>query len=390
MRWFLPLPVLGPMAALCLVSGCTPASDARAAEWRGSIDTVNAVVRVSNPAEPLLRTGEATATELWTTGGDTDLTARFEQPRWVVAGPDRLYVLDAMARRIFVFHPASGAVEQTIGKEGAGPGEFLRPFGLALAGNRIVVGDGGKGALDLLHPDGAPDRSIPLAGVGFGLWGTDSGSVVVSMLGAGGGALRQIGLDGTVHEIRISEPMDEAQVDGARCQHNAVAGEKLMQASCFVPTFRVMDLAGNVHRHVAIAADPQRASDAELSRIEADMRAKVAEVGYPPATLKEVVDEMVRESRVKRIVRRAVFDPDGALYAIWEQAPEDLGGGSATLHLLNEVGVYLAKLDFDSPWVDFAFAGQTVYALVEDAETGLVSVTAYRIALPDYVDRAAR
>jgi hypothetical protein len=79
------------------------------------------------------------------------------------------------------------------------------------------------------------------------------------------------------------------------------------------------------------------------------------------------------------------------LYAVWEQQPQKLGNGPARLHLFGSTGVFLATLPFADPWVDFQVEGLTVYALTQDAGTGLIGLAAYRLSLsPEVRSFAAR
>lgn len=71
-----------------------------------------------------------------------------------------LYVLDQGARNIRVFDSA-GVPLRTIGREGAGPGEFATPYSLAWTGDTLAVLDPGNGRLELVTRDGKHAATWP-------------------------------------------------------------------------------------------------------------------------------------------------------------------------------------------------------------------------------------
>ena len=83
-----------------------------------------------------------------------------------------VYVLDQGARNIRVFD-STGAPVRTIGREGAGPGEFATPYSLAWTGDTLAVLDPGNGRLELLTRDGrhaATWRGSRITGRQVRLW----------------------------------------------------------------------------------------------------------------------------------------------------------------------------------------------------------------------------
>ena len=83
------------------------------------------------------------------------------------------------------------------------------------------------------------------------------------------------------------------------------------------------------------------------------------------------------------------FDPSCRLAAFLEQNPDEFGSGSATLHFLSRDGVYLAKAAFPTAWRDFAMDDGVVYALARNPTTDLITLTAFRLDLPDSLFRDA-
>lgn len=71
-----------------------------------------------------------------------------------------VYVLDQGARNIRVFDSA-GTPVRTIGREGAGPGEFATPYSLAWTGDTLAVLDPGNGRLELVTRDGKHAATWP-------------------------------------------------------------------------------------------------------------------------------------------------------------------------------------------------------------------------------------
>ena len=87
-------------------------------------------------------------------------------------GDGNVYVLDQGARNIRVFD-STGAPVHTIGREGAGPGEFATPYSLAWTGDTLAVLDPGNGRLELVTRDGkhaATWRGSRITGRQVRLW----------------------------------------------------------------------------------------------------------------------------------------------------------------------------------------------------------------------------
>ncbi len=93
-----------------------------------------------------------------------------------------IYVLDTKNARIQEFSPA-GRYLSTIGRKGAGPGEFLLPDGLDIdREGRLIVSDATQGRMQVFPPEGGRDiRSIILGGPSFrGIRVLSSGNYVSS------------------------------------------------------------------------------------------------------------------------------------------------------------------------------------------------------------------
>lgn len=129
-----------------VVAGCT-ADAARTGGWGGSIDTMaNGAVVTRSP-----RTGAWDSVSAWrlveelrlgaVEGDGADVFGRVQAAD--LDALDRIWVLDRQAVEIRVF-ARSGAFVRSVGREGAGPGEFRRPIALVRgpAGRMWVVDPG--------------------------------------------------------------------------------------------------------------------------------------------------------------------------------------------------------------------------------------------------------
>ena len=159
----MPLPRLTIIICLALASsllgmGCGPASPGAADGWSGSIDTLaTGEIVVRNTDEPLWAPDEAwQIVEEMRFGSDTGEDAiLFGNIRsFDVDAEGRLYGLDRQSQEIYVFDP-DGAFVRTIGREGAGPGEFENAAAVDISqSGEIWVMQMQKGQLTILDADG--------------------------------------------------------------------------------------------------------------------------------------------------------------------------------------------------------------------------------------------
>jgi hypothetical protein len=368
-------------AALALpAGGCS--GDADAPRWRGSVRQVGAAVEVQNPDAPMFRQGAA-AQPLWSAAGEPDGAGRWDRPVRVALGGGELYVLDQVAHTVHVLS-RDGRALRRIGREGKGPGELESPYGLAFVAGQLAVGDGN--AVELFSPAGQPAGAMEL------------GTVPVSLVGAGPGGVLVKTFQGQqrVYDLRARGPylsipgfLGNATAKQAACYRAGTAGADILRLDCTSPVFEVLSPQGTVRRTVRVDRKPQPASRDELERYRSSLMADVARAGYPGADPSTMVNRLLDGQSPKRMMRGIRYDSASALYAVWEQQPQELGNGPARLHLFGRAGAFLATVPFPEPWVDFAVDGLTVYALAEDAETGLVRLAAYRLALDPGIVRAA-
>ncbi len=110
---------------------------------------------LENRFEEVYRIGSLEAADDW---------ERFGSIRRVgFDGAGKLYVLDNMAKRIFVVGPG-GKLQHTLGGPGEGPGEFRTPRGLAvMRDGRVVIADMGDLAYHIFGTDGEYEDRVRMA-----------------------------------------------------------------------------------------------------------------------------------------------------------------------------------------------------------------------------------
>ena len=136
--------------------------------------------------------GTVYATDTWGAGGrgrilvfdaagqpvgswsETEPGGGFFGPRGIAVAPDgRVFVADTGHKRIVVF-TADGRFLNTIGGEGAGPGQFIEPVGLTItANNEVYVADVGNRRIQVLGTDGGFRRKWNILG-----WTEDSQGMI--------------------------------------------------------------------------------------------------------------------------------------------------------------------------------------------------------------------
>lgn len=137
--------------------------DGNSGDWAGTVDTLaNGAVVIHNPAEGLWPPGEdwIVREELRIGSAMAEGPDLFGEVAGVVADDQgRIHVLDRQAKEMRTFGP-DGAHIRTVGREGAGPGEFRNPIGLALGpGDEIWVVDPQNARYAVFGPDGGYRRS---------------------------------------------------------------------------------------------------------------------------------------------------------------------------------------------------------------------------------------
>ena len=149
------------------------------------------------------------------------------------------------------------------------------------------------------------------------------------------------------------------------------------------PQIQVLDRSGVVVMEIWIDLLVQEVSRAELDHALSELRRRLAGSGYPPEFQQQNLIVMEERWRVKCRFGPLRFDRSSRVAGLLEQNPDEFGSGNATLHLLSQSGVYLARVAFPAAWRDFTMADQVVYALARDPATDVITLRAYRLDLPD-------
>jgi hypothetical protein len=365
------------MALLPLLATCT-----NAPPWTGSVAMRDGIEVIANPDAPLLGEARGLVSEQWALQGPT-----WENPSVVHAAAGLVVVVDPPADRLHLVS-RSGELRGSLGRSGEGPGEFRDLRDAVLDGDRLVVFDRGRRAIEYLSLDGDYLSSLPIDGSPWGGILLPTGDLLVR------GDFRTDPRESTLGTwIRIAngraptpftppplEPLPEEQ--GVECADLSSWGDRVARLRRTTPWIEVLDTTGSIQREITIDLPVEAVSDAERERALDELRRRLAGSGVPPEFQQQNVAVMEQRWRVKCRFGPLRYDPAGRIGALLEQNPDQFGSGPATLHLLSEDGVYLARLPFHVAWRDFTLDGGVVYALTRDPATDLVTLRAYRLDLP--------
>jgi hypothetical protein len=372
-----------PVAVAFLAAACAPdrSQDASYA-WSGSLEQGGSLTVVRNPREPLLPAPEVSIAPVWEISGDEPGGSMpiWQRPTRIALGDGEIFILDELSRQVHVLD-RSGEWMRTIGREGGGPGEFLRPYALLVADRHLIVGDGGKGSLEVLGFDGSHVRTVRLGGMGFGAWGLDR-RILVHVFTGGATEWREYDIDGGFRVRHLPPGPSLPGFPEADCAQRGSGGAALLQLNCSTPVFHLVDATGTATKLISIDRPASVATPEEFREMERRFAREIAQVGYGPEQTQALAREQAENFRVKRAMQSVRQDLASGIFAIWEQEPEELGGGDATLHLLSPEGVFLSSVPFSTSWIDFQMDESRVYALVADPETGLARVQAYEVRIP--------
>ncbi len=201
---------------------------AQAVEWAGSVETIDGVRHVTNPAEPAQDTLSIELEELWRIGGWSEEEGEFfGYIAGLVAGDDgKVYLLDLQLYEVKVFSPA-GRYLHTLGRAGEGPGEFHSPSSLfLLPDGRLGVLQSNPSHATLFDPAGkyAGDLAVPEA--------IERGFHAVSSPRCRGGTLAMLSLDTHIEEGAMEQfsRLIRADLDGAETAEFARAAASTSRA----------------------------------------------------------------------------------------------------------------------------------------------------------------
>jgi hypothetical protein len=398
------------LSTLALATGCGAGESA--AEWRGTREVIEGVEVVRNPGAPLLAAGDVGVELLWTASGGGELVAATgvagatssEPPEWadptaIARGGEYLFILDPMESRVYALGAEDGRWLRSIGRKGGGPGELDDPRAIGVLDDVLVVLNGKRGSFDLFTPDGAYLRSMPTQGMTFSFQTLTGGRLLASAMFAGSAGDLQSGwrlfpLAGEpeameARPVSVASPGAEAEGGILECMRTGTAGAHIIRFSCGAPHLQLLDDRGRLLGEYLVDRAPDMVTDAELEAQLKRRSDRMALDGIPPAMIQRVLAMTRDESRIRASFSAARQDPATGALALWQQNPDDLGGGPATLHLFSQSGVYLAELHFDRAWVAFDIANATIFALERDPETDLIRAAAYRLEMPEALGREA-
>ncbi len=343
--------------------------------WAGTVQEVSDVQIVQNPGEPLEPMTHG-APVRWSVPTPEQESRRgvWEEAVAVRARDSIVYVLDRMAHRVHAVLTEDGRWNTTFGAEGGGPGELRSPFGLTITEDAVVVGDGGRAALEFFGFDGAYRTSLQLGRVGFAVHALSRDMFIVHALLGSEGGWYLVPTDGEMEEFSWPEwvSQDPAGID---CAQTYADPAGVYRANCRMLHFQVVGHTGSLRREISVDRAPEAAEPHKLKEHLQNARAQMRASGLPTELIESQIareEERLQPVPSVRAVRRNAVTGD---YALWEQQPEELGSGSAVLHIFDAAGRYRASHVFDDPWVDFDWRGQRLYALERDRETGLEAIS---------------
>lgn len=394
-----------PVAVVALATGCT-LSDV---PGQGSAERVDSagieIVQNTSGDRPLDRS----MTETLRIGGVDDGPAAFFRVYDEGLGADRagrLYVLDSGRSQVEVFGP-EGEHLRTMGREGEGPGEMMRPAALeVLPGGEALVLVGSKHALVRFGPEGStlpavrlPDIRVPMGNVGV----ASSERLVLETAGqttrdpdGGGTATTALLLVKSEEGGAWSSPVELAAIEwssGAGSAASApdcpielwtlpvftrepvwtVGRERLVYNGTAEYRFDVVDLETGERISVRRALPVM---DATAARAAADLGPFRAPSISPACelTAEEHAEQVGWEEEIPWIVDLSVA-PDGRIYVL-RRAPDETP--SRRIDVFAPDGAYEGTLPPDIPFPD-AWRSADEIVQQEGDDLDRVEVAVYRI-----------
>lgn len=370
--------VLVLAAALAAIpAACGPARPGRPA-WSGTREVVGGVEVVRNPDRPLWPDDSVRVERLWSAPSPAaaDSLGLWQAPSGVAEAGGRVYVLDEMAHRIYVLDAATGGWTRAFGREGEGPGELKSPVALLASHSGIVLDDFGNASLERFGPDGTYRGSLHVDRMSFDLFSLGGQSLLMQT----GGTWQRVDPEGHLTPFPWPESPPSAPAPDTTRLRIGASGGLVFRLDAYRPLFQVIDTSGMLRRVVLIDRPPAETPARKLDSLLQGVRRSGA-----PAARIQFMQHLLRTLYAHDPRMRAVqCDPMTGRLLLWEQEPDDLGGGPARLDVFSHSGVYLATHAFADAWVGngFAVSGSVVYALTRDPATDLVRLTAYRMTIP--------
>jgi hypothetical protein len=363
--------------ALALLS-CAPDAPA----WQGSVQTVDGVIRIENPEEPLFGERVLDLEEDLVIAGDPEDEARMFQD--IVAldvdADGTLYVLDEQAGNIKVFD-RRGLYRRTIGRKGQGPGELSIPISVVVTpGGEVLINDLGNRKLVFLSPAGDYIKQMSIADkfMFMGPRFLSDGRIVGSYIVPGPVAVSELhvfdsGLQSlnVLTSVEVGKPPRLNYFVGMQLTSlmwNVIGGDAIVWGDILKPEYELFVCSGEgkLERSIAREYDRLRISAAERTALLARMFGNNPEAQsqweivfpefYPPFS-------------------GVSFDDEGRLYV--KTYDGDEGGAAAFYDVFDSEGRYIARILFE--WPPMIMRNGFLYTIVEGAD-GFKSVMRCRMS----------
>jgi hypothetical protein len=353
MRKALVLPVLVP---LLIVIWCCKGGSA----WKGSVETVDGVAVVRNPAEPMYPEGALALEEDLTIGTASGAEEyMFIRLRGLTVDDQGLIItLDQRKPRIDVFGN-DGQHLRSIGRRGQGPGEFQAPFFVALApAGEMLVGEMNR--LTFFDREGlflrSQDNSVgPLAFVKYLASGDAVGTRMVMDEEKPRYEVALCGPDLKPKQALAFSPMPDPSTKfrlfASVVRWDIANGREIVCASGEGDyRLSVFDSEGRLVRTIFKAYDPVPVSDQDIAR-------QMKQHGIQSR------DE-ITVPRSLPPISWVYADEAGRIYvSTWQRDP---GSGVAVFNIFDPEGRYLC--DYPIPGEPLVFKDGKLYAIVQDDE----------------------
>ncbi|HSU13983.1 hypothetical protein [Longimicrobium sp.] len=326
----------------------------------GEVELVAARDSVANPDRPVYPLDSARVDRLWTAQG-----ADWEEPIRIALSPERVFVLDPRARAIHTVLRSG-----LMGPRADRYVSFRGPTGIAWSGGLLAVADTSYEQIFITEEFG-PERRSVAASPSAAVVAVGNRRFAVTDRGEGALDWRVVGEE-PARDATLSLPPAPADPKASGCARVS-GGRRLIQSSCYLPAFRVVDANGRRTRRVDIDRSASGVDGPLAGRLQARLgEYALAGEETPPA----LIDSVKAVNDAMRPVRGVRYDEAGRRFAVWSVAPDGVG---TRVDVLSAEGVYLGRVDFDAPWLDFAFDRGVLFALERRPGLGAYWLAAYAI-----------
>lgn len=377
--------LLGGVAVSCV----EPDLGSSYPEWAGTQRLEEGVLVTANPASPAVGPTAVTIEEVWRGVGED-----WEGPSHLAVANQNVYVLDPLARTVHVV-AFDGSQLGAIGQPGEGPGEFLRPYAVAVCDKRIVVADGGKSSLEIFDGTGSFLKRVHVGRVSFSMEPLADCRFLMRTLLGDEDQWVVLDLEGQQVSLKLPNPRPLSARYYENCGGVTSAAGYLIRLSCVTPMFELLtmgDSVATIAKVISVDRPPVATPPAVLARLKNEMLSQVREVGYTADRATALVEELIDDFKQIRDIRKVVFGDSLGTFVMLQQTPPELETSdvepTAVLHFFSTEGIYFAAIAVAERVVDYALSGSSLFALVEDSQTGLVTLARYRLQLDETAIRA--